>query len=155
MGTESGDAVRGGPGGDCSPPPGWFSRQPRGRRKVLVAVEIGVETRDDADILAGIIEGKKARDRLVKSCARKTEGRVNVLDDILNRYEQKRSGPGGARGTAWAALNAVTEHADHWVGVRKVGTQAERDGRRMESILTGERDEMKQTALAAALAPAN
>ena len=49
----------------------------------------------------------------------------------------------------------MTEHADHWVGGRKVGTQAERDGRRMECILTGERDEMKQAALAAALALAN
>jgi hypothetical protein len=49
----------------------------------------------------------------------------------------------------------VTEHADHWVGGRKVGTQADRDGRRMESILTGERDEMKQAALTQALALAN
>jgi hypothetical protein len=49
----------------------------------------------------------------------------------------------------------VTEHADHWTGGRRVGTQAERDGRRMESILTGERDQMKQTALTAALALAD
>ena len=52
-------------------------------------------------------------------------------------------------------LNAVTEHADHWTRGRKVGTQVERDGRRMESILTGERDAMMQTALSAALALAN
>jgi hypothetical protein len=73
----------------------------------------------------------------------------------LNRYEQERTGQGGSRGTAWAALNAVTEHADHWTGGRIVGTQAEHDGRRMESILTGKRDELKQSALSAALALAN
>jgi phage/plasmid-like protein (TIGR03299 family) len=116
---------------------------------------LGAEKLADADILAGIIEGQEARDRLVKSYTRKIEERGSVLDDILNRFEQDRTGLGGARGTAWAALNAVTEHADHWVGGRKVGTQGERDGRRMESILTGERDELKQTALTAALALAN
>jgi hypothetical protein len=46
----------------------------------------------------------------------------------------------------------VTEHADHWTGGRKVGTPAERDGRRMEAIPTGERVQMKQTALSVALA---
>jgi hypothetical protein len=116
---------------------------------------LGAERLAGADILAGMIETQEARDRLVKSYQRKIEERGSILDDILTRYEQERTGLGGARGTAWAALNAVTEYADHWAGGRKVGTQAERDGRRMESILTGERDQTKPAALSAVLALAN
>jgi phage/plasmid-like protein (TIGR03299 family) len=76
--------------------------------------KLGAERLADADLLAGIIEGQEARDRLVKSYARKIEERGNVLDDILNRYEQEWTGLGGARGTAWAALNAV----EGWGGRR-------------------------------------
>jgi phage/plasmid-like protein (TIGR03299 family) len=116
---------------------------------------MGAELLADTDLLNAVVSNTEAREKLVKSWQYKIEQRGSVLDDILNRYERERCGVGGARGTAWAALNAVTEHADHWVGGRKVGTQAERDGRRMELILTGERDQMKQAALAAALALAN
>ena len=52
-------------------------------------------------------------------------------------------------------MNALTEHAHHWIGGRKVGSQQDRDGRRMESILTGDRDAMKRVALTNALALAN
>ena len=117
--------------------------------------KLGAERLADADILAGIIDGQEAKERAVKSYQRAIDERGGFLADILARYESERCGIGGARGTAWGALNAVTEHADHWTGGRKIGTQAERDGRRMESILTGERDELKQTALASALALAN
>jgi len=117
--------------------------------------KLGAERLADADILAGIIAGQEAKERAVKSYQRAISERSDLLGDILQRYENERSGLGGARGTAWGALNAVTEHADHWTGGRKVGTQQERDGRRMESILTGERDGMKQAALASALALAN
>jgi len=116
---------------------------------------LGAERLADADILAAVIAGQEAKHRAVKSYQRAIDERGAILSDILQRYERERCGVGGARGTAWAALNAVTEHADHWTGGRKVGTQQERDGRRMESILTGERDGMKQTALSAALALAN
>jgi phage/plasmid-like protein (TIGR03299 family) len=116
---------------------------------------MGAEKLADADALTAMLDTHEARQRLVKSYQRKIEERGSILDDILNRYEQERTGLGGARGSAWAALNAVTEHADHYVKERKMGTQLERDGRRMESILTGDRDGMKQTALAAALALAN
>lgn len=117
--------------------------------------KLGAERLADADILAGIIAGQEAKDRAVKSYQRAITEWADYLGDILQRYENERCGIGGARGTAWAALNAVTEHADHWTGGRKIGTQGERDGRRMESILTGERDEMKQAALTQALALAN
>lgn len=117
--------------------------------------KLGAERLADADILAGIIEGQEAKQRAVKAYQRAIDDRGSALADILHRYEQERSGLGGARGTAWGALNAVTEHADHYIAGRKVGSQADRDGRRMESILTGERDQMKQVALANGLALAN
>jgi phage/plasmid-like protein (TIGR03299 family) len=117
--------------------------------------KLGAEQLADADILAGIIDGQEAKQRAVKTYQRAIDERGSILNDIMQRYESERCGVGAVRGTAWGTLNAVTEHADHWVGGRKVGTQQERDGRRMESILTGERDGMKQTALSAALALAN
>lgn len=117
--------------------------------------KLGAEKLADADILAGIIDGQEAKERAVKSYQRAISERGDLLSDILQRYENERNGIGGARGTAWGALNAVTEHADHWIGGRQVGTQADRDGRRMESILTGDRDDMKQAALGQALALAN
>jgi hypothetical protein len=66
---------------------------------------------------------------VVMSCRRTIVERGSIPDDILNRYEQERTGIGGARGAAWAALNAVTEHADHRAGGRRVDARAERDGR--------------------------
>jgi hypothetical protein len=117
--------------------------------------KLGAERLADADILAGIINGQEAKQRAVKSYQRAIDDRGAALADILDRHERERSGLGGARGTAWGALNAVTEQADHSIAGRKVGTQQERDGRRMESILTGGRDQMKQVALTNGLALAN
>jgi hypothetical protein len=117
--------------------------------------KLGAERLADADVLAGIIDGQEARDRAAKSYQRAIDDRGAALADILDRHERERSGLGGARGTAWGTLNAVTEHADHYIAGRKVGTQEVRDGRRMESILTGERDQMKQVALTSGLALAN
>jgi phage/plasmid-like protein (TIGR03299 family) len=117
--------------------------------------KLGAERLADADVLAGIIDGQEARDRAAKSYQRAIDDRGSALADILDRHERERSGLGGARGTAWGTLNAVTEHADHYISGRKVGTQEVRDGRRMESILTGERDQMKQVALTSGLALAN
>jgi phage/plasmid-like protein (TIGR03299 family) len=73
--------------------------------------------------------------------------RENVLEDILQRYESERCGVGGIRGTAWAAFNAVTEHADHAAPRRQVGSEEARASRRFESTLDGDADELKQTAL--------
>jgi Domain of unknown function (DUF932) len=114
----------------------------------------GAERLAAADILAGIIDRQEARDRAVKSYQNAIDHRVSILDDI-QRHERDRCGVGGARGTGWGVLNAVTEHADHRTWGRKVGTQDERDSRRLESILAGERDGMKQVAYRQVLALAN
>jgi phage/plasmid-like protein (TIGR03299 family) len=106
-----------------------------------------------ADALAATLQVTEANRELArKSIAKKIERRGEILDDILERYESERCGIGSIRGTAWAAFNAVTEHADH----AKVGRQASdletRASRRFESTLTGDADDMKQVAYLKALA---
>jgi hypothetical protein len=75
---------------------------------------------------------------------------------MLNRYESERCGMNGQRGTAWAALNAVTEAADHGtLGGRFQGSENAKASRRFESILSGSSDEVKQVAYQNALALAS
>jgi phage/plasmid-like protein (TIGR03299 family) len=100
-------------------------------------------TQDDAEAVAAMVE------RLEKAI----EKRGEILTDIIERYESERCGMNGQRGTAWAALNAVTESADHGkLGGRFVGSENDRRSRRFESILTGAADEVKQVAYVQALA---
>jgi len=103
-----------------------------------------------ADVLASTLAVTQAsRDLAAKSFERKIEHRAELLNDILERYESARCHP---RGSAWAAFNAITEHADHSDFGRKVGTLEGRRSRRFESVMVGERDEMKQAAFAQAMA---
>jgi hypothetical protein len=72
---------------------------------------------------------------------------------MLDRYESERCGLNGQRGMAWAALNAVTESADHGkLGGRFAGSEDAKRSRRFESILTGAADDAKQVAYQRALA---
>ncbi len=49
------------------------------------------------------------------------------------------------RGTGWAAFNAVTEAADHGkLGGRYIGNEDEKASRRLESVVDGRADEVKQ-----------
>lgn len=107
-----------------------------------------------ADLLAAALQVTEAERELErKSFARKIERRGEILEDMLNRYEQERCGFNGQRGTAWAALNAVTESADHGkLAGRFTGDSETRMSRRFESILTGSADEAKQVAYNRALA---
>lgn len=107
------------------------------------------------ELLTLAVQTSEVQQRLEKHYRRAIKARQNVLDDILNRHESERCGTNGTRGSAWSALNAVTEHADHYRGGRQVGTWDERNSRLFESILNGERDELKQVALTQALALAN
>jgi phage/plasmid-like protein (TIGR03299 family) len=110
-----------------------------------------------ADVLAAMIEADAAERELArKSIAAKIERRGEILQDMLERYESERCGLNGQRGTAWAAVNAVTESADHGkLGGKFVGSENAKASRRFESILTGEADEAKQVAYDRALALAN
>jgi phage/plasmid-like protein (TIGR03299 family) len=110
-----------------------------------------------SDALAAALQVTEAeRELAAKSFERKIERRGEVLEDILSRYESERCGLNGQRGTAWAALNAVTESADHGkLGGRFTGTENARASRRFESILTGDADEAKQVAYQSAMALAS
>lgn len=108
-----------------------------------------------ADVLATAVAKTEAQQRLLaKTFERKIERRAAVLEDILDRYESERCGVGSIRGTAWAAFNAVTEHADHNTlakpGTRK-RSEAEAASRKFESVISGEADEMKQVAFEIAM----
>jgi phage/plasmid-like protein (TIGR03299 family) len=107
-----------------------------------------------ADLLAAVTAATEADRALeARSFERKIERRQGILDDMLARYESERCGLNGQRGTAWAALNAVTEAADHGkLGGRYVGTDEQRESRRFDSTLSGWADEVKQVAYQHALA---
>ena len=96
-------------------------------------------------IAASIVDATE-RDAASKRFDAATEKRGKMLDEIMTRYEGRRNGVGGMRGTAWAAFNAVTEAADHAKPGRRVGSQDDQRSRRFESILAGAADEMKQVA---------
>jgi hypothetical protein len=105
-------------------------------------------------LLAAVLQATEAeRDLARKSFKAKIERCGEILEDMLNRYESERCGMNGQRGTAWAALNAVTESADHGkLAGRFTGDGETRMSRRFESILTGQADEAKQVAYQRALA---
>lgn len=90
-----------------------------------------------------LLRDEAARELAQKTLERKLARRGEIMEDMLQRYESERCHP---RGSVWAALNAVTEHADHGNGRRQIGTQDAKLSRRFESILTGEADAMKQEA---------
>ena len=79
----------------------------------------------------------------------KIERRGEILDDIMTRYESERCHP---KGTAWAAFNAITEHADHNTIGKQASDKMTRLSRRMESTMAGERDRLKQIAFTRAMA---
>jgi hypothetical protein len=105
-------------------------------------------TKEQADMGAAVLAAAAGKPEAVKVYERQIKERRTVLDDILTRYETSRCSP---RGTAWAAYNAVSEHADH-APIRQRGAEMDRLSRRWESILVGDADEMKQLAWATALA---
>lgn len=103
-----------------------------------------------ADALAAAVATTDAQLELArKSFESKLEKRADILEDILQRYDGEACSVGGIRGTAWAALNAVTEHSDHRRRYR--GSQEEKQSRRFEQVLWGDQDELKQVALTKAL----
>lgn len=115
---------------------------------------LGAARLADQDLLAGIIQGQEARHKAELAYTRAITQRANILDDIVSRYESERCGVGGIRGTAWAAMNAVTESSDHGLlgqPGRKVGTASAQESRRFESVISGDIDDQKQVALNLAL----
>lgn len=105
-----------------------------------------------ADALAAtLLVADAVRDLERKSIAKKIERRGEILADILDRYDGERCGINGMRGTVWAGFNALTERADYGNGQRHVGTNEAQLSRRMESVLAGDADTMKQAAYSRAM----
>lgn len=86
------------------------------------------------------VEAKKVQKALQR--------RENILEEVLERYETVRCEP---KGSAWAALNAITETADHSKVFRSFKGKG-KDERRLESILNGDLDDVKQVAYEKVLA---
>lgn len=112
------------------------------------------------DDMIGLSEARKAlvgdliaadREKAEKDVERKAEQHAACLADVLERYEGDACGL-AERGTAWAAFNAVTEHADHNTLGRQAKDLNERRTRRFESTLNGPADELKQLAYVRAMA---
>jgi hypothetical protein len=109
---------------------------------------------DSGEVLRSILavddvrERAKAREAL-EDCQKK---RKTTLDDILERYESERcNGNPAIAGTAWAAVNAVSEFADHSPLVRYKGSDRARSENRMMSIIDGRAQELTATAVEVAM----
>lgn len=101
-----------------------------------------------ADVLAAAIAMTEA-DRSIEAARiqRQIDKRHSHLDDLWTRYESEKNGLGGMRGTGWAALNAVTESANHGnLAGRVTGDAATKRSRRFESVINGAADEVMQVA---------
>jgi phage/plasmid-like protein (TIGR03299 family) len=108
-----------------------------------------------ADALAAALQVTEAQRELeAKSFQRKIDRRESLIEDILARYDGDKCAIAPV-GSAWRALNAVTEHADHSKLYRFKGTDETRASRRFESSVAGDGDEIKQVAYRMALAAAN
>lgn len=124
----------------------------------VTVIEQRVTKNNLKGILDGILQVADASERATaeKQLEKALVRRKLLLDDVLERYESERNnGNAQIAGTAWAAWNAVTEHADHSQLWRNNGTIREKQESRFESNLMGRADEIKATALNLAMARMN
>lgn len=86
------------------------------------------------------IEERNSMKKLIeKSFVRRKE----LLQDMISRYNSERCNSGEFEGTAYAAYNAVTEHADHSTKWKENTDEV----RRFNSILNGQSQNIKEIAL--------
>jgi phage/plasmid-like protein (TIGR03299 family) len=102
--------------------------------------QIGLGTQGILDTVLQVTAAN--RDLEAKRVDRELRKRASILDDIVERYETARCEP---KGSAWSALNAVTESAN-WGKWGKERAD-DKESRRLDSILVGERDDAQQFAL--------
>lgn len=108
-----------------------------------------ITTREAVDYFAELVPVDKGASDRTKRNADKTRGRL--LDLFAN--EPANTLP-GIEGTAWAALNAVTQYVDHEARATGKGDRA-RDENRLKSAWFGQGDAMKAEAFGRALAMVN
>lgn len=113
---------------------------------------------DSGELLKAVMTITDADERNTeeKRMKRAVETHKELLVDILERFESERNNnKPSIQGSAWAAYNAVTEHADHSPLYRFRGTDTQRKESRFNSVLNGRAQEIKETALELVLAQAN
>jgi phage/plasmid-like protein (TIGR03299 family) len=96
---------------------------------------------DGASLLDSIIAGHGDRAQLGAELASAgADHNARILEMVMANYHADR-----ARGTAWGALNAVTEYTSH-----QMGSRGGQEGR-MQSLLMGQGARINEIALAAAV----
>lgn len=113
-------------------------------------VKIGAETLARNKVAADLIAPEDFEE-CVRQNRRNIETRGDILADVLKRLEGERCRVNGISGTAWAGLNAFTEHADYAPPSRRTGTAESQYSRKFESVLDGDGDKMKQAAFTRAM----
>jgi hypothetical protein len=112
------------------------------------------EASQGASSLARALAVTEAERKIAEAkIAKEIDQRKALFAEVMDRYESKNNGIQDMRGTGWAALNAVTEAADHGkLGGRYTGNEDEKASRRFESVVDGRADEVKQVAYQQVLA---
>lgn len=116
--------------------------------KVTGANINGREVLDAIMSIKDVEERQKSEERLEKA----RERRASLLDQIVDTYHNERcNGMPGLQGTAWAAVNAVSEAVQHDGMFRYRGTERERRESHFESVMTGRAQELTQLAVELAM----
>ena len=121
--------------------------------EVIKFTEAEMALRNGNALEAAIIATEAEKELASKSLDSKLKRRGELLDAMLDAYENETNGTAGMRGTAWAGFNAATYVANHV----KLGKEREknRKEKRFESIVDGDRDDISQAAFKVAMASAN
>lgn len=94
--------------------------------------------------IASVDDRRKAEEKLEKAKDR----RVELLDVIRATYENERNnGMPSIAGTAWAAVNAVSETVQHGNVLRYNGSDTVKAESRFDSVLNGKAQEVTQAAI--------
>jgi phage/plasmid-like protein (TIGR03299 family) len=96
----------------------------------------------EKEVMAELLSGHYAEtERIAKRNSK-------ILDQLLENFEDKTNTIPGMAGTAWAALNSVSEYVDHQKEYRSADS-------RLSNVWFGSGDQLKQEAFASAKALAN
>lgn len=116
----------------------------------VAGMKVKQQNIDDKSVLKAILDIKDAEKKAheEKRYDKAVTNRTNLLNDIVERYESDRcNGNPALKGSAWAAVNAVTENADHSELWRYYKDDAKAREARFSSIMDGKAFEVQKAAL--------